>query len=144
MNQDDINFLMKLYSNPSFQKSFGDFYTKAQVDGLEEAKKFWKLSPEKKAFDFDTSKVFEQMLEFYSGMGVVSRGKYDEVTCENEKLKRENDVLKDTIKQMNVKVFTEEGKKIQDSWKEVVEKQMEANKEMSESFFNLFKSEKKS
>jgi len=139
-----MDFLTKLYSDASFQKGFANFCTMAQAGGLEEAKKLWKLSPEKNMFDFDNSKVLEQMIDFYSGMGVVSRGKYDEIGKENEKLKQENTLLKDTIKQMSVKVFTEEGKKIQDSWKEVVEKQMETNKGMSESFFDLFKSDKKS
>jgi len=142
-NKDFTKFLLGLYENPSFRKGFSDFFVNMQQDGIEKAKEFWNIYPEKDKFSFEAPEVFEQMIEFYSEMGFVSRKKYDAVLSENQKIKKENDFLKRTIKEVNLKAFTEEGKKIQDSWKDIVEKQMETSKEMSESFFKIFKQDDK-
>jgi regulator of replication initiation timing len=139
MNEEAIRQMFELYNNPSFKKGFGEFFVKMQQEGLEAARKFWSLQPEKsKLFDISPN-IFEQMIEFYSNIGFVPRKKYDEAIKENVELKKKNEFLQKTIKELHLKIFTEEGRKTQDIWKSTIEKQMEANKEISKSFFDLFK-----
>jgi regulator of replication initiation timing len=84
------------------------------------------------------------MVDFYSGLGFISRKKYDEVVEENEKLKRENAFLKEVIQKMNLKVFEEGSRTFQEAWKTALDKQLSVSTELAKSFFELLKEAKES
>ncbi len=139
MNEEMFKSLMGLYNDAVFKKSFLAFFTKMQEEGMEAAKRFWDVSPEKSAFSFDPTDMFEKMASFYENLGFVPKAKYDKVVNENKRLKEKIEFLENTIKEMNLKVFTEGSEKAQEMWKDVVEKQMDAAKEFSKNFFDIFK-----
>ena len=139
MNEEMFKSLMGLYNDAVFKKSFLAFFSIVQEEGMEAAKRFWDVSPDKGAFSFNTTDMFEQMASFYENLGFVPKTKYDKVVNENERLKGKIAFLENTIKEMNLKVFTEGGEKAQEMWKDVVDKQMDAAKEFSKSFFDIFK-----
>ena len=139
MNDDLFRNLMSLYSNPLFQQIFSNYFMKMQQEGLEAARNYWRFIPEKNKFAHNAPDLFEQMIDFYSNLGFVSRRKYDEVVKENEELRKENEFLKETIQKLNLQVMTEGGVKMQEAWKSTVEKQMDMSKEIAQSFFELFK-----
>ena len=144
MNEDILKNIIDLYNNPFFKSSFLEFFMKMQQEGIDSAKKFWDLNPKKNNLSANASDIFENMISFYSNLGFIPKVKYDEVVKENEKLKKENEFLQNTIKELNLKVFTEGSTKIQEAWIETTNKQMEMAKEISKNFFDLFKqSEKK-
>jgi hypothetical protein len=138
-NEEMMKNLIQLYSNPLFQKGFFDFFQKMQQEGIEAAKKFWNLSPEKNSLFPNSMEIYEKLIDFYIVLGFVPKSKHDEVLKENEKLKYENAFLRETIKQLQFKVFTEGGEKVQEAWKDIVDKQMELNKDISKNFFELFR-----
>jgi regulator of replication initiation timing len=138
--KDDVTkFLIDLYGNPAFRKGFLDFSLKLQQDGLEAARRFWDASPNKGALFDKAPELFEQMLSFYSSMGFVPLRKHEEVVKENAELKKENEVLKATIRELQVKVFSEGSAKLQESWSGVMEKQMEMSTEITKKLLDLFK-----
>lgn len=138
-NEEMMKNLIQLYSNPLFQKGFFDFFQKMQQEGIEAAKKFWNLSPEKSSLFPNSMEIYEKLIDFYIVLGFVPKSKHDEVLKENEKLKYENAFLRETIKQLQFKVFTEGGEKVQEAWKDIVDKQMELNKDIAKNFFELFR-----
>lgn len=139
MNKDMFQNMIDLYNNPLFQKGFSEFFITMQKEGIDAARAFWESTSDKKDFSDDTSVLFEQMISFYSNLGFVPKQKLDEVVQENEKLKKENEFLKKTIQELNLKVFEEGSVKMHDAWKDVVEKQMEINKDMAQNILDLFK-----
>lgn len=139
MDEETIKKMFELYNNAFFKNIFLEFMAKMQQDGIDAARDFWNNYPEKgNLLNFDPD-IFEQLIEFYSSLGFVPRKKHEEVIKENEQLKKEIEFLKNTIKELNVKVFTEEGRKTQEIWKSTIEKQIEVNKEIAKSFIDLFK-----
>jgi hypothetical protein len=145
MNDDFFKNIMDLYSNPLFKSMFRDFFTRMQEEGVEAARKSFNLSlgsqalsPGKSDF-FGGVNVFEKMAEFYSGMGFVTRKKYDELLKENDDLRKENSLLKETIHMINIEVFADGSKSMQEAWKNTLEKQAEVGKELAKSFFDFFK-----
>jgi predicted solute-binding protein len=134
-----FNEFLKLYSNPIFKSFMNEYVSRMQEDGLEAAKKFWNLNPEKGGMFAGAPEFIEKMTEFYSGMGFVTRKKYDELASENDDLKRQNAFLRDTIRQLNIKVFEEGGKNLQEAWKTTMDKQLELSKDLAKNFFELFK-----
>lgn len=139
MDEETIKKMFELYNNPFFKNVFSEYMKKMQQDGIDAARNFWSLYPDKGNLLNFAPDIFEQLIEFYSSLGFVSRKKHEEVLKENERLKKENELLKNTIKELNVKVFTEEGRKTQEIWKSTIEKQIEANKELAKYFMDLFK-----
>lgn len=139
MSEEFIKNILELYNNPLFKKGFTDFFMKAQQEGIEAARKFWDMNPEKDTLAENTTEIFEQMTAFYSNLGFVPKTKYNAAVKENEELKKENEFLKNTIKEMNQKVFTEGSLKLQEAWKETIDKQMEMSKEIAKYFLDLFK-----
>ncbi|KJR41034.1 hypothetical protein MCHI_003044 [Candidatus Magnetoovum chiemensis] len=139
MNSDYLKYFTDLYSNPLFKNAFTEFLLKMQKEGLDSARKFGDMSAKKDNLYGGYGDIFEKMLDFYNEMGFVSRKKYDEVVKENEGLKKENAFLKDTLSKLNLRVFEEGGKNIQEAWKETVDKQIEASKEITKSFIDIFK-----
>jgi hypothetical protein len=133
---------MKLYANPIFKGFMNEYVSKMQHEGLDAAMKFWHLNPEKGGMFAGGPEFIEKMTEFYTGMGFVTRKKYDDLAAENEDLKRQNEFLRDTIRQLNVKVFEEGGKNLQEAWKMTMDKQLEMSKDLAKNFFELFKGAK--
>ncbi|RMD57364.1 MAG: hypothetical protein D6828_03840 [Nitrospirae bacterium] len=106
---------------------------------MEAAKKYWMSQPKENKIFENAPAFFDQLIEFYSNFGFVPKSKYDELLKEKEKLEKENKLLKDTIQQLNMKVMTEGSVKLQETWKEIIDKQTELSKEIAKSFFEIFK-----
>jgi hypothetical protein len=138
-DQNSLKSMIDLFNNPIFQKCSMDFFSKMQEGGLDDAKKYWNLSPQKNQLFGVNSDTMEQFSNFYATMGFVPSWKYNKLKEENEKLERENKFLKDTISQLNLKVFEEGSKQIQDVWTTTIEKQMSIGKELAESFLGMVK-----
>ncbi len=129
---------MDLFSNPLFKKSFYDFYLKMQAEGIESAKKFWNLNPASESFPFGVE-MFERLADFYIILGFVPGYKHEELLKEKDRLKKENEFLKETIKQLQMTIFSEAGDRVQGMWESVISKQFEMNKDLSQNFFGLLK-----
>ncbi|MEO5355938.1 MAG: hypothetical protein H7844_01405 [Nitrospirae bacterium YQR-1] len=142
MNENFIKDLMSLYSNPLFKGAFTDYLTKMQQEGLESARRYWMGASDKSALFSGGADIFEKMVDFYSGLGFISRKKYDEALEENEKLKRENAFLKEVIQKMNLKVFEEGSRTFQETWKTALDKQLSVSTELAKSFFEMLKEAK--
>lgn len=138
-NEEMVKNMLELYTDPLFKKGFFDFFQKMQQEGIEAARRFWGLYPNKGSLFPDASEIYEKMIDFYIILGFVPKMKYDEMVKENEKLKYENTFLRDTIRQLQLNIFKEGGEKVQETWKTIIDKQMEMNKEMAKNFFELFR-----
>ncbi|MBF0318313.1 MAG: hypothetical protein HQL01_00715 [Nitrospirae bacterium] len=143
MNENFLKDLTSLYSNPLVKSMFMEYFTKMQQEGVQAAAKFFDLSPAKKDMFGMGPDVFEKMSEFYSAFGFVPRKQLEEAQKENESLKKENAFLKEVIQKMNLKMFEEGSRGIQEAWQEGLAKQLEMSKEMAKTFFELFKDIKK-
>ncbi|MBF0538871.1 MAG: hypothetical protein HQL03_11550 [Nitrospirae bacterium] len=139
MGDDFLKHLMGLYSSQTFKDAFQAFFMKMQEDGLESAKKSWDVTLYKSAMKGGGTDLFEKMIDFYSDLGFVSKKKHEAVLKENEELKKENAFLKGIVQNMNLRVFEDGSKNIQETWKETIEKQMELSKDIAKNFFDLFK-----
>lgn len=138
-NEEIIKSMMEVYNNPLFKNGFNDFFKRMQKEGIEAARKFWNLSPERNNLFPGASELFEKLVDFYIVLGFVPKAKYDEVVKETKNLNYENTFLRDTIKQLQMSLFKEGGEKIQGVWKDVIDHQLEMNKEVAKSFFELFR-----
>lgn len=139
MNEEIFKKMMELYADPDYQKGFTDFFIKMQQEGIEAARKYWMQSAARGEMNPQASDIFEQMISFYSGLGFVPKQKHDEIVEENRRLKEENESLRRTISELNVKVFTEGGERVQKAWSEVVEKQVEIGGQVAQSIIDLLK-----
>jgi methionine salvage enolase-phosphatase E1 len=139
VTDDFFKHLMDLFNNPLFKKTFSDYMTHVQQQGLEAAQKYWFSQIKEQSSFSNLPTLFDNMVDFYSGMGFVSRKKYDEVVKENERLKKENAFLSDTIQKLNLRVMAEGGLKMQEAWKDTIDKQMDLSKEIAKNFFEIFK-----
>lgn len=139
LNDGMFKNIMELYNNPFFKKGFFDFFQKMQQEGIEAARKSWNVYPEKDSLFPNAPDMYEKIIDFYIVLGFVPKMKYDEALKENEKLKYENTFLRDTIKQLQLKIFTEGGEKAQEAWKAIIDKQMETNKEIVKNYYELFR-----
>jgi hypothetical protein len=130
--------MMDLFSNPLFKKSLFDFNVKMQTEGIEAAKKFWNMNPAKDSFPFGPE-MFEKLADFYIILGFVPHYKFDEAVKEKEALKKENEFLRETIKQLQMNLFSEAGERAQKVWEDIMSKQFEMNKDLSQNIIGLFK-----
>ncbi len=137
-NEDIIKNMMELFSNPLFRAGFSEFTSKAQVEGLEAAKKFWGLSEYGKTFPYSVDMV-ERLNDWYSVLGFVPSAKYNQVTEENTKLKAENQLLRNMIKDLQLNLFTEGGEKAQQVWHDIIDNQIKRNAEVANSFFEAIR-----
>jgi hypothetical protein len=131
--------LLDLYSSPLFKQGFPDFFLRVQREGIETAKQFWDISPLRQSLFPDTSEIFEKMLDFYFNLGFVPFTKYEKLVKENKQLEEENRFLKDIIKDLHQKVFTEGGKAMQELWKTNIAKHIEMSREIAKGFLDIFK-----
>jgi hypothetical protein len=139
MNKEFIENLMQLWGNPLFAERFFEFFTSMQQVGLEAARKSWAANHRDDALFGNAAQIFEPMIAFYSQLGFVPKKQHDEVLKENKQLKEENELLKGTLRELNLKVFTEGSLQAQEMWKEVAQKQMEVSAEIAKNFLDLFK-----
>jgi hypothetical protein len=135
---EQARMMMELFSNPIFRQGAGEFFSKMQQDGMEAAKKFWGASPYASALP-DAQQMVERMADFYSAMGFVPLAKHEAALKENESLKSENKLLRDTIRELQQSFMAEGGVKAQQAWQSVIEKQLELNREATTSFFDALK-----
>ena len=138
-NEEFMKSLLDLYSSPLFKQGFPDFFLRVQREGIETAKQFWDISPLRQILFPDTSEIFEKMLDFYFNLGFVPFTKYEEVVKENKQLEEENRFLRNTIKNLHQKVFTEGGKAMQELWKTNIAKHIEMSREIAKGFLDIFK-----
>ena len=139
MNQDFLKNLGQLYENPLFAQGFMDYFARMQHSGIDAARQFWDTNRRQDALPGNAADLFEQMIAFYSGLGFVPKQQYDEIVKENDKLKKENEFLKNTLKELNLKIFTEGSVQVQEMWKETAQKNMEMSAEIAKNFLDLFK-----
>jgi len=137
-NEDLIKNMMDLFANPLFRNGFSEFVTKAQMDGLESAKKFWGMSDYGKTFPL-TSDIYERLTDWYSMLGFVPSVSYNKAMEENAKLKAENQLLRNMIKDLQLNLFTEGGEKAQQVWHDIIDKQIKMNTEVANSFFEAIR-----
>jgi len=137
-NGDYVKLMAEMFSNPLFKRGFLEFYLKMQQEGIEAARRFWSLSPERKIYP-GTPDIFEKIIDFYIILGFVPSFKYEQALSENENLKEENKFLKETLKELQTVIFTAGGKSLQESWHAIIDKQFEMNKEIARNFFELFR-----
>ena len=139
MNQDFIKNLLQLYQNPLFAEGFSDYFARMQHAGIDAARQFWDTNRRQDVFPGNAAELFEQMIAFYSGLGFVPKQQYDGIVKENDQLKKENEFLKNTLRELNQKVFTEGSLQVQEMWKETAQKNMEMSAEIAKNFLDLFK-----
>jgi hypothetical protein len=130
--------MMDLLNNPLFQQGASEYFKLAQQQGMEAAKKFWGTSATASTFP-DAQQMFDRMADFSSAMGFMPLGKYEELKKENDKLRAENQLLRDTIRDLQQTFATENGAKAQEAWQTVVDKQLEMSREVTKSFFEALK-----
>ncbi len=138
MTEQQMRMMMEMFSNPAFKQGANEFLKIAQQHGMEAAKKFWGISSENQAFP-DAEKMMERMADFYQAIGFVSQAKYDDLVKENNNLKTENQMLSNTIRELQQKFMAENGAKAQKAWQEIVDKQLDMSREVTKSFFDVLK-----
>jgi hypothetical protein len=134
-----FTFIMSLFNNFLFRKGFFDFFQKMQREGIEAARRFWDSYPYKNLFFPNALDVYEKMIDFYMSLGLAPRTKYDEAFKEHEKLQYQNTFLRETIMQLQLKMFAEVGEKVREEWKSIIDKQIEMDEEIAKNFFEFFR-----
>lgn len=139
MNEDFVRNVTALWSKPEFRDAFLDFAAKAQKDGIEAARAFWSAQQKQNAAPENAINIFEQMMAFYSNLGLVTRQQHDEALKENERLKKENEFLRNTLRDLNSTILSEDSKRLQQAWKEAIDKQMAVSADLAREFVGFFR-----
>jgi regulator of replication initiation timing len=139
MSREFTTSLLEIWSNPLFAKGFLEFSAAMQQAGIEAARRSWEMNHRGETFPWNAPELFERMIAFYSDLGFVSKKAHDEVLEENERLKEENEFLKTTLRELNLKIYREASLPVQEMWKETLHKQMEMSTEIAKSFLDLFR-----
>ncbi|HEX9137062.1 MAG TPA: hypothetical protein VF905_08980 [Nitrospirota bacterium] len=129
--------MMDLFTNPLFKMGFFDYFLKMQQEGIEAARKFWSSTAEKSGLLPNAGEMYERMIDFYIILGFVPRIKYDEIAKENKSLKAENKFLRDAMRELQQNLFKEGGEMGQQIWNSSIDRQLEMNKEIAKSFFEI-------
>lgn len=137
MNPDQWKQMMDLFANPMFRQGAGEYFSKMQQDGLEAARKFWGTTSYASTFP-DAQQMMERMADFSRAMGFVPLAEHQALQKEMERLNAENRMLRDTIRELQQSFIAEGGAKAQQAWKDVIEQQMEMNREVAKNFFDAF------
>lgn len=138
MTEQQMRTMIEMFSNPMFKQGANEFLKIAQQQGMDAANKFWGISSENQAFP-GVDKMMERMAEFYQTLGFVPQAKYDELMKQYASLKSENQMLSDTIRELQQRFIAENGAKAEQAWQEVVDKQLEMSREVTKSFFDVLK-----
>jgi len=133
-NDDFMKTMMDMLAIPLFKSGLSQFMSKAQQEGLEAAKKFWGLSEYGQAFP-QFENIYERLNDWYTVLGFVPSTKYAQVLDENVRLKSENQLLRNMIKDLQINLVTEGGEKVQQVWHEIIDKQIKMNAEVANTFF---------
>lgn len=135
---EQAKLMLDLFANPMFKQGADEFFKRMQQEGMEAARKFWGASPYATAFP-DAQQLCERMADFYAAVGFVPMAKHQEIVKENDNLKAENKLLRDTLHALQQGMIAEGGVKAQQAWQEVVDKQLEMNREVARGFFDVMK-----
>jgi regulator of replication initiation timing len=138
MTDPQMRMMLEMFANPMFKQGANEFLKIAQQQGMEAANKFWGISSESQAFP-GVDKMMQRMAEFYQTLGFVPQAKYEDLMKENANLKNENNLLRDSIRDLQQRFMAENGAKAQQAWQEVVDKQLEMSREVTKSFFDVLK-----
>ena len=138
MTEQQMRMMLEMYSNPMFKQGANEFLKIAQQQGIEAANKFWGISSESQAFP-GADKMMERMGDFYQNFGFVTQAKYDELLNEIANLKNENQMLRNTLGELQQKYIAENGAKAQQAWQNIVDKQLDMSREVTQSFFDVLK-----
>ena len=138
MTEQQIRMMIETFSNPMFKNGANEFLKIAQQQGMEAANKFWGISSQSQAFP-DVDKMMGSMAEFYQSLGFVSQTKYDELMQQFTSLKADNQMLSDSIRELQQRFIAENSAKAHQAWQEVVDKQLEMSRNVTKSFFDVLK-----
>jgi regulator of replication initiation timing len=138
MTEQLMRMLLEMNANPMFKQGANEFLKIAQQQGIEAANKFWGISSESQAFP-GADKMMERMGDFYQNFGFVTQAKYDEVLKEMASLKNENQMLRSTLADLQQKYMAENSAKAQQAWQDIVDKQLDMSREVTQSFFDVLK-----
>ncbi|MFI5296220.1 MAG: hypothetical protein ACHQ0Y_14500 [Thermodesulfovibrionales bacterium] len=138
-NEEQHKSIITLFNDFLFRKGFFDFFRKMQREGIEAARRFWHSYPYKNVFFLNPLDVYEKMIDFYISLGLVPKAKHDEVLEEHEKLHHQNAFLRETIMQLQMRMFAEGGEKVRKAWESIIDKQIEMNKEIAKNFSEFFR-----
>ena len=138
-NEELRKSIMGLFNDFLFRKGFFDFFRIMQRDGIEAARRFWHAYPYKNVFIPNALDMYEKMIDFYMSLGLAPKATYDEVCKEHEKLLYENTFLRETIEQLQLKMFADGGEKVREAWKSTIDKQLEMNMEVAKNFIEFFR-----
>ena len=138
MTEQHMRMMLEMFSNPMFKQGANEFLKISQQQGIEAANKFWGVSSESQAFP-GMDKMMERMGDLYQNLGFVPQAKYEELLKENATLKNENQMLRNTIGELQQKYIAENGAKAQQAWQDIVDKQLDMSREVTQSFFDVLK-----
>jgi regulator of replication initiation timing len=138
MTDQQMRMMIEMFTNPMFKNGANEFLKIAQQQGMDAANKFWGISSESQAFP-GVDKMMERMAEFYKALGFVPQTQYDELMKQYASLKAENQMLSDTLRDLQQRFIAENSAKAQQAWQEVVDKQLEMSREVTKSFFDVLK-----
>ena len=138
MTEQQIRMIIETFSNPMFKNGANEFLKIAQQQGIHAANKFWGISSQSQAFP-DVEKMMGNMAEFYQSLGFVSQTKYDELMQQFTSLKADNQMLSDSIRELQQRFIAENSAKAHQAWQEVVDKQLEMSRNVTKSFFDVLK-----
>lgn len=138
MTEQQIRMMMDMFANPMFKQGTEQFFKIAQQQGMEAAKKFWGGSFDNQSFP-DAEQMMERMADFQAAFGFVPLAKYEELSKENTNLKVENNLLRDTLRDLQQSFIAENSTKAQQAWQDIADKQLEMSREVTKGFFDVMK-----
>jgi regulator of replication initiation timing len=118
MTEQQMKMMMEMFSNPMFKQGANEFI-KIAFPGVD--------------------KMMERMADFYQTLGFVPQAKYESLLKDYAALKAENQLLTDTLRDLQQRFIAENSAKAQQAWQEVVDKQLEMSREVTKSFFDVLK-----
>lgn len=132
--EDFFKGMMEALSNPLFRAGFMEYAQKAQLEGLEAAKRFWNVSDYSKVSPYSVD-MLEKLNDWYRLMGYVPAFQYQKLEEENTRLKAENESLKSLIQEMQLQFFTQGGENAKALWQDMLDNQLKLNTAVANSFF---------
>lgn len=138
MTEQQLRMMMEMFNNPMFKQGSEQFFKIAQQQGMEAARKFWGSAFDDKAFP-NADQIMERMADFQASFGVVPLTKYEELNKENNALKVENQLLCDTLRNLQQSFIAENSNKAQQAWQDIADKQLEMSREVTKNFFDVMK-----
>lgn len=134
VKEEAIDYMEELFARPLFKRGFLEFFSKMQQEGIEAAKRFWNLSHDGDGVVPKAPELFERLIDFYIILGFVPRQRHERALGENEKLKRENKVLTDILRELYCSVYGNGWNQMQEVWEEIMDRQREMNRDMEDMF----------